>query len=170
MENKSGLYSVKNKDNLYTVVSEDTLSKSRDIHTYFETYSLGEAMGYFLYKNFDEANKAFENKTNNGLRYFFGTDMGELTIDFSDVSNGERERLINLYKENNPAHFRNEERLKEIEEKTSIEMGDPYGEYRYEVKGNEMKENEKNEELAIWSVDHYIEGEDTLDGSASSNT
>ena len=148
----------------FKVNSEDTLLESRDIHTYFETNSKEEAMGYFLYKDFVEANKAFENKTNNGKRYFLYVDgMGELDMNFSQMSNEEKERYINLYKKNNAEHFRNEERLEKIKEQTSIEMGDPFGEYRNEVKGNEMKENQKNEELAIYAVDYDTIGLKTPD-------
>ena len=144
----------------FKVNSEDTLLETRDIHTYFETNSKEEAMGYFLYKGFVEANIAFENKTNNGFRYFIADENAELNIDFSQISSKEKEKLINLYKENNAEHFQNEERFKKIEEETSIEMGDPYGEYRYEVKGNQMKENQKNEELAIYSFRDEFGGYD----------
>lgn len=146
----------------FKVNSEDTLLESRDIHTYFETNSQEEAMGYFLYKDFVEENKAFENKTNNGKRYFIADENGELSIDFSQMTRREKHRLINLYKENNAEHFKNEERFEQIKEETAIQMGDPFGEYRNEIKGNEMKK-QKNEELAIYSVDYYIQGVETPD-------
>nr|MBP3723974.1 AAA family ATPase [Campylobacter sp.] len=69
----------------------------------------------------------------------------------------EKEKLINLYKENNAEHFQNEERFKKIEEETSIEMGDPYGEYRYEV-----KENQKNEELALYYIEERTESNELM--------